>query len=69
MAKLDTVVELLLKNGTLNGAYDDHPLHGKDNGCRECHIEPDWLLKYMIDKEKLIMVAMRTGTHSDLRFC
>lgn len=43
-------------------------LHGKDNNCRECHIEPDWLLKYMIDAERLVLVALRTGSHSDLRF-
>lgn len=30
------------------------------------HILPDWLLVYSTDKEKLILTASRTGTHSDL---
>ena len=33
---------------------------------RECHIEPDWLLIYRIEAERLIIELIRTGTHSDL---
>ena len=36
------------------------------NGYRECHIQPDWLLIYKIDKNELILTAFRTGSHSDL---
>ena len=32
----------------------------------ECHIEPDWLLIYLIDEEGLVLVATRTGSHSEL---
>ena len=35
-------------------------------GFRECHITPDWLLVYRIDRDQLILVLTRTGTHSDL---
>lgn len=38
----------------------------KHVGFRECHIMPDWLLIYAVDKEKLILTASRTGTHSDV---
>jgi len=31
---------------------------------RDCHIEPDWVLVYAIDKEMLVLY--RTGTHADL---
>lgn len=68
MTRLDTVIELLRKGETLPDKYNDHKLHGKDNNSRECHIEPDWLLKYMIGTEGLVLVALRTGSHSDLRF-
>ena len=34
--------------------------------CRECHITPDWLLIYEINKTELILYLTRTGTHSDL---
>ncbi len=36
------------------------------NGYRECHIQPNWLLIYKIDKNELILTAFRTGSHSDL---
>jgi mRNA interferase YafQ len=32
----------------------------------ECHVAPDWLLIYWIDKEALVLTAARTGSHSDL---
>ena len=68
MTRLDAVVEMLRIGEKLPEKYDDHNLRGKDNNCRECHIEPDWLLKYMIDVKGLVLVALRTGAHSDLRF-
>ena len=34
--------------------------------CRECHIQPDWLLIYEISNKELILYLPRTGTHSDL---
>lgn len=44
----------------------EHALKGDYKGCLECHIEPDWLLIYIVDgKEKLLMLV-RTGTHADL---
>ena len=33
---------------------------------RECHIQPDWLLIYKIEKNILVLTLSRTGTHSDL---
>jgi len=44
----------------------DHPLHGKHQGKRECHIEPDWLLIYRIDKDNRRIIFYRTGSHADL---
>ena len=42
----------------------DHNLTGEYTGCRECHIQPDWLLIYRQTETDLYLV--RTGTHSDL---
>ena len=42
----------------------DHLLTGDYIGCRECHIQPNWLLIYQINKDELYLV--RTGTHTDL---
>ena len=46
--------------------YRDHGLLGDYAGFRECHILPDWLLIYVVDKGKLLLTASRTGTHADL---
>ena len=69
MTKLNDVIQMLCNGETLPASYDDHRLQGKSKGCRECHIEPDWLLEYKIDRNDLVLVAMRTGSHCDLRFC
>ncbi|MCL2050964.1 MAG: type II toxin-antitoxin system YafQ family toxin [Lachnospiraceae bacterium] len=44
----------------------EHQLQGDYAGCLECHIKPDWLLIYQVDKEFDELYFVRTGTHSDL---
>lgn len=66
MALLTDVIKRLAAGEQLDAAYRDHPLTGRYRACRECHIEPDWLLVYEIDGGTLILYLMRTGTHSDL---
>lgn len=64
--KLEIIVNKLLKQETLEEKYKDHKLSGNYEGCRECHIEPDWLLIYYIESNILTLTLSRTGTHSDL---
>lgn len=64
--KLEDTLDILMKGIPLSKDYHDHELQGRYIGFRECHIEPDWLLIYAINQEKLILVASRTGSHSDL---
>ncbi|EGK59018.1 RelE/StbE family addiction module toxin [Centipeda periodontii DSM 2778] len=66
MQKLDDVLQMLCVEKQLPERYRDHALVGDYIGFRECHIMPDWLLVYAIDKGKLILTASRTGSHSDL---
>lgn len=66
LSLIELVIDELLKENTLAPKYKDHALIGNYAGFRECHISPDWLLIYSIDKSKLIFTASRTGTHSDL---
>jgi mRNA interferase YafQ len=66
MKLLEEVIEILLNEIPLEEHYYDHPLTGTYSGFRECHILPDWLLIYAIDKGNLLLTASRTGTHSDL---
>ena len=65
-SELDAVVKLLSEEKLLPRKYKDHSLKGNFAGYRECHIRPNWLLMYKIDKQILTLVLVRTGTHSDL---
>lgn len=65
-ALLQNVIDTLLAEQTLDDCYHDHALTGNHIGFRECHVLPDWLLIYAVDKWNLILTASRTGTHSDL---
>lgn len=66
MNKLFTVVEKLANDEILEENYREHKLTGNYTGCRECHIEPDWLLIYEKVDDNLILILNRTGSHSDL---
>ena len=66
LGKLDAVINTLLEGGLLPETMRDHELTGNYSHHRECHIEPDWLLIYWQDHDKLVLTAVRTGTHSDL---
>lgn len=64
--KLYSVIEKIAKGEPLDLKYRDHNLTGKYKNCRECHIEPDWLLIYEIINDVLVLVLNRTGSHSEL---
>lgn len=64
--KLFEVVERLANGVTLEPRYRDHDLSGNFRGCRECHIDPDWLLIYEIFDDVLVLLLNRVGSHSEL---
>lgn len=66
MEHLQKVVHALANGENLDKKYRDHALAGDYSGFRECHVEPDWLLIYRIDRDVLELFLFRTGTHSDL---
>ena len=63
---LDEIIQTLREQKPLDPKHRDHALIGDYAGFRECHIQPDWLLIYLIDVKNLILTTSRTGTHSDL---
>ncbi|MFI3177897.1 MAG: type II toxin-antitoxin system YafQ family toxin [Eubacteriales bacterium] len=63
---LEKIVEILLQGIPLETKYRDHELQGKYKGFRECHIQPDWLLIYLVNDDVLVLTLVDTGTHSDL---
>ena len=64
--KLFAVIEKLANGEVLDAKYRDHDLSGNYQGCRECHIEPDWLLIYEIFDDVLVLLLNRIGSHSEL---
>ena len=63
---LEEVVATLAKGEALPEKNKDHALTGNWTGHRECHIQPDWLLLYLIDNDVLVLTLVRTGSHSAL---
>ena len=64
MEKLKSVIHSLVRGEKLDQINQEHKLMGTYYGCRDCHIESDWLLIYKYDEDTLFLI--RTGTHSDL---
>ncbi len=63
---LNDIVEKLLHNIPLEPKNRDHALIGNYKGYRECHIQPNWLLIYLIEDDILTLTLIDTGTHADL---
>jgi len=64
LTKLREIVKQIAAEMVLHPKHRDHALIGHWRPSRDCHIEPDWILIYTVDKNKLRLE--RTGTHSDL---
>lgn len=64
--KLFDVISTSAEGKKLDKKYRDHNLSGAYAGCRECHVEPDWLLVYEVMDNVLVLMVYRVGTHSDL---
>lgn len=68
IAKLEDVIRRLCGEEVLPEQFKDHSLVNSKHyqNMRECHIEPDWLLVYQIEQDRLVLKLIRTGSHSDL---
>lgn len=63
---LDNIVDTLRQGKPLDKKHRDHALTGKFSGFRECHVQPDWLLVYLIENDVLTLTLVDTGSHADL---
>lgn len=66
ITKLNEIVRLIAMQETLPANNKDHKLSGEYSGCRECHIQPDWLLIYKVNNTVNVLNLVRTGSHSEL---
>ena len=63
---LNKVLQQLADGIPLPEKNRDHALTGNYAGCRECHIQPEWLLIYEIAEDTLFQYLTRTVSHSEL---
>ena len=66
MNKLAEVMNSLINEHPLLPKHENHPLRGNYKNWWECHVEPDWLLIYRIEKSSQQVIFNRTGSHSEL---
>ena len=64
--EIDELILLIAERKTLPATYQDHPLTGDMNDYRECHIQGDLLLVYQLQHERLVLVLIDVGSHSQL---
>ena len=66
LSLLEEGIDTLRQGKALEERFRDHELKGNLKGFRECHIQPDWLLIYLIENDILTLTLVDTGSHSDL---
>jgi mRNA interferase YafQ len=64
LEKLKIIIRSLVAEEPLDPIHRDHKLIGKWKERRECHIESDWLLIYLVESDRVVFE--RTGSHADL---
>lgn len=64
MKLLTKVIDTLARGEPLPAKYQNHQLKGIYSGYFDCHIQPDWVLIYKIEEEKLLLIDI--GSHADL---
>ena len=63
---INDVINILSKGEILPTKYKNHPLRGKLKGYYDCHVLPDLVLIYKIEKERLVLILLDIDTHSNL---
>ncbi len=53
-------------SGTVSAKYRPHPLIGNWFPHFECHVQPDFLLIWRVDKENKALILVRCGSHAEL---
>ncbi len=66
LTELELILDYLVKDINLPKQYKNHKLTGEFKGCFECHVKPDILLVYKVEKSDLLILLLRINTHSNL---
>jgi len=65
MKRLYEIIGLLQNGEPIPKGHKPHALSGDYIGCMECHIDGDFLLIWIDEKEELVKLV-RLGSHSEL---
>lgn len=60
------VIDVLAKGENLPEKYKNHTLKVELKGYYDCHILPDLVMVYKIEKERLVLILFDIETHSNL---
>ncbi|MEK7481271.1 MAG: type II toxin-antitoxin system YafQ family toxin [Patescibacteria group bacterium] len=63
---VERILARLAGGERLEPRYRNHVLKGRFQGCFECHLRPDLLLIYQIDRQAHLLLLLRIGSHSEL---
>lgn len=66
LIELEKVLDILIKGEELPFKNINHRLTGEFKDCFECHIRPDILIIYKIEKSEITILLLRIGSHSEL---
>lgn len=66
MGLLRDVIKDIIEEKVLKPQHKDHPLQGRWTGCRDCHVQNDWVLIYRVNKLNKSVFFERIGSHSEL---
>ena len=66
LIELAKVLDILAKGNNLPLKNLNHRLAGEFKNCFECHIKPNILLIYKIEKLEITVLLLRIGSHSEL---
>lgn len=66
LVELEKVLDALAKGKSLPEKNHNHSLKGVFKDCLECHIKPDIILVYKMEKLESTILLLRFGSHSDI---
>lgn len=66
LLELELLLDCLIKEAPLDKKYHNRKLKGEFLDFYECHIFPDVLLIYQIEKNEIYVLLLRIGSHAKL---
>jgi mRNA interferase YafQ len=64
--ELEKILNILVKGERLPLKNSNHRLIGEFKDCFECHVRPDVLIIYKIERSEITILLLRIGSHSEI---